>query len=81
MELINSVKCNLTDKNTHVSLPLEVKYAIHNITGKMVLKHRTLHQHSFTICKLIVVTTTFHTVPFTVTFTVFSVVPTVLLAT
>ena len=50
------MKSNLTDKNTHVPMQLEVKYAMHNITGKMVLKLHTLHQNSFTICKLVTVT-------------------------
>ena len=56
MKLIHNIKSNLTDKSTHVPMPLEVKYAVHNITGKMVLKLHTLHQYSFTICKLVTVT-------------------------
>ena len=56
MELIHNIKNNLTNKNTHVSSTLEVKYAIHNITGKIVLKHQPLHQYSFTICRLMAVT-------------------------
>ena len=52
--------------------------------GKNGIKASPLHQYSLPIFNLIAVkgklTNTSHTVPFTVTLTVFSVVPTVLLA-